>query len=206
MGECRIRWLLLDYGGVVAEEGFALGLRALARELERDEAHLWREGLRAVWDSGYVTGRAGEADFWRLFKERSGLDGDEARWREDILSRFVVRPRMLELADRFRAQGRTAAVLSDQTDWLERLDAAQGFSRHFDAVFNSWRHGMTKQEPAYFLLALERLGAEPGRTLFVDDNPGNVERARALGMGAILYVDQPGFERELAAYCPGLLD
>lgn len=206
MGECRIDWLLLDFGGVIADEGFALGLRAMARRAGRDEALLWRAGLEAVWDSGYVTGRAPEAAFWALFKERTGLAGDESRWREDILERFRVRPRMIELAGRFRSGGRTAAILSDQTDWLDRLDARQGFYRHFDRVFNSYRHGMTKQEPGYFRLALDELGAVPGRTLFVDDNPGNVERARALGLGAILYEDQPGFERELAAFCPELLD
>lgn len=205
MQDCRLDAVLLDFGGVVAEEGFAEGLKVIARECGRDEISVWRTGLQAVWDSGYVFGRADEAAFWRLFKERTGLAGDEAAWREDILSRFTVRPRMRELVGRMRELGLITAILSDQTDWLELLDSRQGFFKHFDKVFNSYHHGMSKQEPEFFLRALGELGVEPGRALFVDDNPGNVERARDLGLHAVLYQDMEGFERELARLCPEAL-
>ncbi|MDD2695358.1 MAG: HAD-IA family hydrolase, partial [Anaerolineales bacterium] len=40
-------------------------------------------------------------------------------------------------------------------------------------------------------LALERLGAPPEATLFVDDFIENVEAARALGMHAVHFRDTP---------------
>lgn len=202
MQDCRLDAVLLDFGGVVAEEGFAEGLKAIARECGRDEISVWKTGLQAVWDSGYVFGRADEAAFWHLFKERTGLSGDETHWREDILSRFVVRPRMREIVGRMKELGLVTAILSDQTDWLARLDSRQDFFKYFDKVFNSYDHGMTKQEPEFFLLALRELQVEPGQALFVDDNPGNVDRARALGLHAVLYRDREGFEREIRRLCP----
>lgn len=205
MQTCQLRGILLDFGGVLAEEGFAEGMKAIARENGLDEAVIWRAGLQAVWDSGYVSGRSDEAAFWRLFKERTGLQGDEAHWREDILSRFTVRAWMPPVVERLRDMGLTTAMLSDQTDWLALLDSRQDFFKYFDVVLNSYHHGMTKQEPEFFLLALRETGLAPESTLFVDDNPGNVERARALGLQAHLYVDREGFEAELARLCPEAL-
>lgn len=202
MQECQLKAVLLDFGGVLAEEGFAGGLKALARAKGLEEDHVWRAGLDAVWDSGYVTGRADEAAFWKLLKERLDIEGDESGWREDILARFAVRPWMREMLDRLRAAGVVTAILSDQTDWLARLDSRQDFFKYFDKVFNSYDHGMTKQEPEFFLLALRELQVEPGQALFVDDNPGNVDRARALGLHAVLYRDREGFEREIRRLCP----
>ena len=202
MQDCQLDAVLLDFGGVLAEEGFATGLKALALAHGRGEDEIWRAGLQAVWDSGYVHGRAREDEFWALFKKRTGLAGDEGVWREDILSRFEVRPWMLTVVDRLRDLGLVAALLSDQTDWLELLDSRQGFFKHFNEIFNSFDHGLTKQDSGFFRVALAELGAAPGRTLFVDDNAGNVERARALGLVAILYEDREGFERELARLCP----
>ena len=204
--DCPLDALILDFGGVVAEEGFAAGLKALARGAGRDEHEVWQAGLAAVWDSGYVTGKADEAAFWKLFKERTGVEGDENAWRAEIFRLFAVRPFMRELAERFRTMGVATAILSDQTDWLARLDAEQGFFKHFDKVYNSYDHGATKLEPGFFLMALKDLGCAPGRALFVDDNPGNVERARALGMHAIHYTGREAFERDLALVCPAALD
>lgn len=205
MHTCQLRGILLDFGGVLAEEGFAEGMKAIARENGLDEAVIWRAGLQAVWDSGYVSGRADEAEFWQLFKGRTGLAGDEARWREDILSRFAVRSWMPPIITRLRDLGVTTAILSDQTDWLALLDSRQDFFKYFDVVLNSYHHGMTKQEPEFFLLALRETGLAPEAALFVDDNPGNVERARALGLQAHLYLGREGFEAEIARLCPEAL-
>jgi FMN phosphatase YigB (HAD superfamily) len=205
MQECQIDVALLDFGGVIAEEGFADGIRSLAKQYGQEPDVLWRAGLQAVWDSGYVFGKADEAAFWALFRQRTGLEGDSAQWRETILSGFVVRPWMLDIASRLRSMGVRTAILSDQTDWLALLDARHGFSRYFEKVYNSFNYGMSKQEPAFFLMALEDLGVAPQRTLFVDDNQGNVSRARALGLQAILYETRPGFEQELSRICPEAL-
>ena len=205
MPGCQIEAALLDFGGVIAEEGFAGGVKALAARHGHEPHALWQAGLKAVWDSGYVFGRADEAAFWALFKERTGIEGDSGIWREEILSRFVLRPWMLELADRLHGLGVRTAILSDQTDWLSLMDERHGFFKHFDKVYNSYNYAMSKLEPRFFLMALEDLGVRPERALFVDDNAGNVARARELGLTAILYEDRAGFEREFRAVCPEAL-
>ena len=201
---CPVRTILIDYGGVLAEEGFRDGLAAIAREtglnLEKDVP----EAYEMAWTTGLVLGKCDEAAFWRAFRRATGITRDDAWLTGMCLSRFVLRPFMLEAVDRARAAGLRAAILSDQCRWLEALDARDGFFAHFDAVFNSYRYGVTKREAAFFQVALRELGAAPETTLFIDDAPRNVAMAASLGLRTILYRDKPAFLAEWAATCPAL--
>jgi 2-haloacid dehalogenase/putative hydrolase of the HAD superfamily len=63
--------------------------------------------------------------------------------------------------------------------------------------------GLMKPEPAIFRLAAERAGLAPAELLFVDDSPGNIDAAAALGF-AVHHFDDPATLRPaLAAH--GLL-
>ena len=69
-------------------------------------------------------------------------------------------------------------------------------------MFNSFHTGLSKRDPAAFDDAVRRLGADPGRVLFVDDHPGNVARAEARGLLTLRYTDRDAFVRSLSEYCP----
>lgn len=192
-----LRAVIFDFGGVLAEEGFREGLAAIAGRQGLDPERLIRHGTDAVYDSGYVIGRGSEADFWALMRERTGISGDDAELSTEILMRFVIRPRMLAAVRRLRGMGIVTAVLSDQTDWLERLDARDRFFGEFDRVFNSYRLGKGKRDPSVFADAVALLGIAPHEALFVDDLPANVERARGEGVRGMLFTDEERFLTEL---------
>ena len=191
------RAVLFDFGGVLAEEGFSDGLEALGRVQRLPVADMTQAGMQAVYDSGYVTGQGNAADFWKLLRERTGLRGDDAVLTKTILDGFVVRPWILELVQRLRALGYVTGILSDQTDWLDRLDASQHFYRCFDRVYNSYRLGKGKRDPSVFGDVAADLGLPPAQILFIDDNQHNVERARSAGMHAIRYRDRKRLLDEL---------
>jgi putative hydrolase of the HAD superfamily len=191
------RAVLFDFGGVLAEEGFSEGLEAIGREQRLPVADMTQAGMHAVYDSGYVTGQGTEADFWALLRERTGLRGDDAVLTKTILDGFVVRPWILALVQRLRSLGYVTGILSDQTDWLDRLDASQHFYRCFDRVYNSYRLGKGKRDPSVFSDVAADLGLPPSQILFIDDNDQNVERARSAGMHAVHYRDRARFLDEL---------
>lgn len=193
----NIRAVLFDFGGVLAEEGFSKGLEAIGRDQQLPVDDMTQAGMHAVYDSGYVTGQGTEEDFWTLLRERTGLHGDDAALTKTILDGFVVRPWILDLVQRLRSLGYVTGILSDQTDWLDRLDAGQHFYRCFDRVYNSYRLGKGKRDPSVFSDVAADLGLPPSQILFIDDNPNNVERARSAGMRGIHYRDRAGFLDEL---------
>jgi putative hydrolase of the HAD superfamily len=192
--------VLLDFGGVIAEEGYRLGLEAIARRNDVDPADFRREADEALYDTGYITGRGTEADFWARLRGRTGIAGTDDALADEILRRFVLRPRMVAAVRALRRQGVVVAILSDQTDWLERLDARDRFYIEFDRVFNSFRLGKGKRDATVFDDVVRALGAAPGETLFVDDNPGHVDRARSRGLAAGLFRTEDAFLSELSAW------
>jgi HAD superfamily hydrolase (TIGR01509 family) len=202
---CTVEGILFDFGGVLAEEGFRNGLMAIARQNRLDPESVYRKGSDLVYETGYVTGRAREGDFWQALKRETGVDGDEASLRRVILDHFVLREWMIEIVRRLRSAHVSLAILSDQTNWLDELNAKYDFFRRFDRVFNSYHVGKSKKgDPTIFDDALNRLNVEPRQALFVDDTPGNVERAEKRGLNAVLYEGKEAFLARLKTYCPFL--
>jgi putative hydrolase of the HAD superfamily len=196
--QAPLQAVLFDYGGVLAAEGFREGLYAIARRQGLDPLLVHRAAMDAVYTTGYILGQGSEADFWREMRQLTGLSGDDATLRREILDRFVLRPGVLAAVRALRQQGIIVAILSDQTEWLEWLDRRDGFFAAFDRVFNSYRLGKGKRDPSAFDDALHALGVAPSTALFVDDMAENVKRAAARGLRTHLYREEAGLLAELA--------
>jgi putative hydrolase of the HAD superfamily len=192
-----VRAVIFDYGGVLAEEGFREGLHAIARSQGLDPAKVNRIAMDAIYDCGYISGHGSEADFWAMMRDRTGIHGAVDALSGEILRRFVPRPRVLEAVRRLRGGGIITAILSDQTDWLARLDRRDDFFREFDRVFNSYDLGKGKRDPGIFDEVVAALGIAPREALFIDDMPSNVERAKGRGLQAILCAGEEELLREL---------
>jgi putative hydrolase of the HAD superfamily len=193
----KAKAILLDFGGVMAEEGYREGLKAIARANGLDPEEFFEKAVRITYDSGYVTGKIGEGEFWTALRQSTGIRGSDAELREEILSRFVLRPRMLELVRVLKMQELYIALLSDQTNWLDELNLAEGFFKEFDRVFNSYHAGRSKREAEWFVEVVEEIGCSPDEVLFVDDSPGHIANADSKGLRAILFRDTGSLLRDL---------
>ena len=178
--------VFFDFGGVLAEEGFREGLKAIGRNSGIDPEKVVHIGTEVVYASGYVVGAVGEDRYWNEFRRRTGITAPDQELRGEILSRFVLRPEMFQAVRQLKTRGYTVAILSDQTNWLDELDARHGVFSLFDRVFNSYHQGRSKKDPHLFVAVTEEMGIAPAKTLFLDDNAGNIERAEAQGLKGIL--------------------
>lgn len=178
--------ILLDFGGVVAAEGFRAGLEAIGGEYGLDPAETFRLGKEIVFDGGYVVGAVDEAAYWDEFRRRTGIAAPDEVLRRYILDRFRPYPEMLAALNHLRQRGYTLAMVSDQTNWLDELDQRHHFFPLFHRVFNSYHHGRSKREHRFFTEVLAELRCPPERAIFLDDDAGNVERARSVGISTIL--------------------
>lgn len=192
-----LKTVIFDFGGVIAEEGFREGLFAIAFSRGIDPSRFFELAREIIYESGYVTGCGDESRYWRTLREKSGIAGTDGEFRQEILSRFILRSDVIACVRSLRGTGVTLAILSDQTDWLDDLDRETPFSHEFDAVFNSYHLGISKRDVGIFSIVCDRLGVEPAEAFFIDDNEGNVERAAAEGLATHLYRDMEGLRDAL---------
>lgn len=200
--DCTANVILFDFGGVIAEEGFKEGLRAIAVKNRLAEETFIRTAFDTIYATGYVLGQAPEAAFWASLREQTGLRGEDMDLRQEILSRFIVRQWVLELAEGLNRQGIRTGILSDQTDWLDVLNDRYDFFRRFDVVFNSYRLGDGKRNPDFFDAIAKTLAVQAESILFIDDDAGNCDRARQRGWQAIQYIERSDFLEQLGKLCP----
>lgn len=192
-----LKGVIFDFGGVLCREGFREGLYAIARKNGLDPEPFFHLASDVIYDTGYITGRATEADYWEALRRDTGIRGTDADLTAEILSRFILHPVMIDAARSLRREGYVVAIASDQVDWLERLDERYHFYKEFDHVFNSYRIGKGKRDATVFDDMAKALNREPCELLFLDDNPGNVERAASRGMHAMVVANAEDTAEEL---------
>ncbi len=204
MGQCRIKAILFDFGGVIAEEGFRNGLYRIARANGLDEEAFAEKTREIIHDTGYIVGKGSEESFWQTLRDETGIKGSDAYLRDIILEGFILRDWMIRVVARLRERGVRLAILSDQTNWLEEIERRRPFFHLFDMVFNSYDIGKSKLDKSLFSDVLVIMGFKPEDVLFVDDTEGHVERAKEVGLNAVRFVGKDDFLKRLSAFCPGL--
>ncbi len=176
--------LLLDWGGVLTSDVFA-GFQTFCKEegidplRVRDLFAADPDGRQALveLETGVIT----EPEFELRLAALLELGPDRATSLVDrVLGSIVAEEEIFEALRIARANGIRTGLLSNS--WgIERYPHDQ-LPELFDAVVISGHEGVRKPDEAIYEIALERLALPASRIVFVDDLPGNLKPARALGM------------------------
>jgi putative hydrolase of the HAD superfamily len=192
--------VIFDFGGVLAEEGFREGIKAIGKEKGFDPEEFYKMSSDLVYQTGYITGGCDEHSYWNAVREKTGVKGEDQEFREEILKRFKLRPEMTAVVEKIKSSDFIVAILSDQTNWLDELDQRTPFHHHFDYVFNSFHLKKTKRDPSIFRDVCTLLGVRPEEVLFVDDKLENVKRALSQGLRAIHFMGVSEFRIEIKRF------
>jgi putative hydrolase of the HAD superfamily len=92
---------------------------------------------------------------------------------------------MIEGVRAARRAGARTGLLSNSWS-VDHYDRAL-LAELFDAAVISGEVGLRKPAPPIYALAAGRLGLAPEACVFVDDLPGNLKPARAIGMATVLH-------------------
>jgi putative hydrolase of the HAD superfamily len=166
-----------DHSGISAEQ---LG-RGMQRVAERDgEYPLYRLERGELSESRFLDDLS-----WGLEQEL-GRAPELHAFREVYFQALHANEPMLTLMRELRERGYRMAILTNNVrEWEELWRAKLPVDEIFELVVDSAWVGMRKPDPEIYELTLSRLGVEAQRSLFVDDNEGNIEAARELGMTAV---------------------
>lgn len=185
-----MRWLLCDYGGVLAMAPSAADCGALESEAGTGGPDFWA----TYWRHRPAYDRA-DTDTAGYWTEVLGATPAPQRLRRllELDTLMWSRPNQssLEAARESTGTGVKLAVLSNAPAPLaERFDHLPWLAPFSPRLF-SGDLGMIKPEPRIYALALRALGAAPQDVTFIDDRLDNVVAARRAGLRATLFTD-PG--------------
>ena len=179
--------LLIDFGGVLTSNVFAsFAAFCRAEGLDPDTVRdRFRQDAAARDLLGELEeGRIGNADFERRFAPMLGV-----REHEGLIARLFAGiehdEAMFDAVAAARRAGVRTALVSNS--WGEEGYDRTRFDELFDVLLISGELGIRKPAPEIYALAAERLGRPPGRCVFVDDLPGNLKPAAAIGMATVLH-------------------
>ena len=181
-----VRGLIVDYGGVMTADVFA-SFRAfceaegLAPDTVRDR-FFGDPGARALLER-LETGKAAEPEFEAAFSQLIGVDPDGLIDR--MFGHMAPDEAMIDGVLAARRAGVRTAMLSNS--WGEDRYDLEELGRLFDTWVISGVEGVRKPDPAIYALVLDRLGLPAADCVFVDDLPGNLKPARALGLGTVVH-------------------
>jgi beta-phosphoglucomutase len=114
-------------------------------------------------------------------------DAKEARYRELVRERGIdLLPGVRAWLERLHAAGWRQAIASAAPRLnVEAIMAALDVQPFFDAVVSAEDVQRGKPDPQVFLLAAERVGVPPARSVVLEDAPAGLEGARRAGMRCI---------------------
>ena len=199
--DSSIKLVLFDFGGVISDECFKQGLFSISRENNINTREFYSAACSIISDCGYLTGDADEKIFWQEMRQKFSLIGTDAYLSSQILSRFIVRGWVIEIIKQLRDQNVLTAILSDQTDSLDRLNDKYDFFKYFDRIFNSFYLKQSKHNGwKIFDTVFNEVSIPANFALFIDDNENNIKNAEKIGLNAILFKDREFFETKFKIY------
>ncbi len=193
------RGLLLDFGGVISVTlferhrlsekllGLPAGTLTWRGPFDPQGDALWRDML---------DDRISERDYWAVRAQETG-----ARIGEDwdmlaMIRRTMgddpnlhVRPEARDFVYLVKAAGRRVGILSNElelfygADTMSKLDIL----KLMDALVDATHTKILKPDQRAYALGCEALGLAPANVVFLDDQPRNVEGAKAAGLVAIRF-------------------
>lgn len=191
--------LLLDFGGVISVTlferhrlserllGLPEGTLTWRGPFDPHSDNLWRDMLAdKISERGYWALRAKETgarvgEDWDMLAMIRRTLGDDPN--------LHVRPEARDFVFLAKAAGRRVGILSNELELfygagtMAKLDIL----KLMDSLVDATHTKILKPDPRAYALGCEALGLSPQNVVFIDDQPRNIEGARAAGLIAIQF-------------------
>ncbi|MBS1836919.1 MAG: HAD family phosphatase [Actinobacteria bacterium] len=190
-----VRGVIFDFGGVFIDSPFDALVAAARRRgidhqrlldvvfgsYDRDTDHPWHRLER-----GEITVEVARDEIIALSVADGGEELDPFTLIADVVG-SGVRDEVVQRCRSYRDAGLSTGLLTNNAKEFEPFwRPLLPLDELFDDVVDSSAVGLRKPDPRVYELALDRLGLRASEAVFIDDAPGNVEGALAVGMRAVL--------------------
>jgi putative hydrolase of the HAD superfamily len=180
--------IVFDFGNVLGFFDYRIATERLARHSHLSADDIRRFIYGGELEDAYESGRISSADFLRRVRDGCGLTCPDEALTQAYADMFWPNEEVCALVPRLKPHYKL--LLGSNTTELHSRHFLRQFAdtmRHFDALVLSHEVGARKPRPEFFRHAQRLADCAPQECLFIDDLPGNVAGARALGWQGIVY-------------------
>jgi len=199
-----IRALFVDYGGVLTTSvttsfaAFCLATGVRPETLKALLADAYADGssglpsrpsladLVVALETGAMSGEEFDRKLAPVLSEGLETAIDHSGLTDRLFAELRPDEAMIDAVRAAHRAGAKTGLISNT--WGTQANSAAPDDL-FDVRILSGEVKLRKPQPEIYRLAADRLGVEPGASVFVDDLPANVEGARAIGMTGVLHRD-----------------
>lgn len=183
----KIRTIIFDVGNVILHYDYLRAAKRLARETGLSLETVERNFFFSEWESLFCAGKIGAEEFYAKLAKDLALtmtfEAFSGIWSDIFWVNHSTEDLLKALTGKYRL-----ASISNTNElfvryWLRDFPVL----KLIETFFFSNEVGLRKPDPAIFSLALEKLGAEPEETVFIDDLEENVQAADSVGMHGIRF-------------------
>ncbi len=139
-----------------------------------------------------------QAYLQQLFRDRRPVDGVALRAHLAAAYRWV--DGMHELLVELHQAGVEVHAMSNYPVWYHLIEEELGLGRYLQWSMVSWDTGLRKPDPRAYRRGAARVGHPPGALLLIDDQPVNVDAARAEGWGGVVFEGAEPLREALAQH------
>jgi len=193
-----IRTVVWDGGGVLVRTDDPSPRRAWEARLGLARGELEPLVFRNEAAQQAAIGLGGWEEVWAWVAAQLALtDGDRADLERDFFAGDRLDLDLITFIRRLRPGVKTGMLTNAFRSARRDLEHKWKIADAFDVIVVSAEEGVVKPDPRIYRIVLERLGADPGTSLFVDDVEENVEGARRVGMQALRFESTPQVIEEI---------
>ena len=149
-----------------------------------------------LYDKDLMEGKMESMDFFGIMEKKYNVKIHENLFIRDFHP--LPNPYMMETIDKLREKGHRCVLGSNTFEphmtVVEKMEEKPLF--HLDHLYLSYKMGVAKPSPDFFLHILEKEKVSPEDTVFIDDRAYNTDVASSLGIKTLLYDNENKEENE----------
>lgn len=197
-----IKVIIFDLGGVVIESAF----KPFSAEIET-LYDIPKEKVETIvrkhWNP-LLRGEIKEGEYWKRFANDLNIKYEPKRFREIMLSFYVLKNEVVKLLKRLKKRYKIALLSNVSREWMEYTKQKYPMNELFDIILTSYKLRLAKphsskykNDAEIYRVSLEKINIEPNECIFIDNNEQNLRPAKKLGIKTILFKNAKQLESAL---------
>lgn len=194
-----IKVVIFDMGGVIVSEKDVPVLKQLSKLFDRDIDTIEFAVGKDIPD--LQTGKIDNKTFFKHIVSELGTDVTMAEWRDVWYNGYSEHVKLnqpvVSMARKLRQAGYLTPIISNTEPGHVKINMARELYDGFEPLILSCEVGCRKPDAKIYKIALKKIGVDPDKCIFVDDNEEFLAPARKMGMETIHFQNARQLKKEL---------